>query len=533
MHRQPFVIELMEDVVISQRAATLGGHGSLDYLPGQALLGACAARLYRTLGQHAYAVFHSGMVRFGNAYCLGADDAPAWPVPLCWHQAKTEAAADRSRLDDGSVYNFQHGNPRDLLGGAQPKQLRDGYVSDDGALHKPRRVMRMKTAIEPGTGRAGHAQLFGYQALIRGTRLGGWIEADAALEEGLFQQIVAALTGPLLLGRSRSAEYGQARFAPAAPDFEPPEPGAGSGTDLCQSLTLWLLSDLALMDDQGQPTLEPAPEHVGLVAGDVDWSRTFLRTRRYAPWNGKRGAPDLERWVIQQGSVVRLNLAAPLDRIDLLALCSSGLGLYRECGLGRVWVDPPLLETVQPEFAPAEQRRDDGADGVPDQSKDPLILWLKEQVGGGTDRERVERLARDLATAFAAKVSSARRERGISDKEVFGPSRSQWGRVLETARVKPASELLAALFVGDDAVIKPTAEGWREVFFGQSRSLSLAAWIESRLRVLETDRARDQARPDSADAIDAQLKSVELKHLPRLVQRLAHHCRNDMEQRAQ
>lgn len=506
MHTQPFIIELAEDLVISQRAATLGGHQSLDYVPGQTLLGACAARLYRSLGTRAYTVFHSGAVRFGNGYCLDAGGRPTWPLPLCWHQRKTAAAAGQSRLDDGSVFNFQHGDPQTLLNGDQPKQLRDGYVCGDGALHKPGRVMRMKTAIEPGTGRAAQAQLFGYQALSRGTRLGGWIEADRGLDEDLFNQVIEALTGPLLLGRSRSAEYGQAQLMPANHNAVRPQPGASQG----QSLTLWLLSDLALMDGQGQPTLAPTPQHLGLGAGQVDWSGTFIRTRRYAPWNAKRGAPDLERWVIQQGSVIRLVLDAARDRSALLEWCAGGLGLHRECGLGQVWVDPPLLDKVQPAFEPTAGQSDRGEPEPPDQANDPLIRWLKGQVEGEDSRGRIERAARDLAHEFAQGVQRARREQGIAEGESFGPSRSQWGRVLETARSKPGTALLAALFTGDEAVIKAKAEGWQETFFDESGPTSLAAWLQRRL---------------------AQI--TETKDLSRLVQRLAHHCRNDLERRAQ
>lgn len=519
MHTQPYVIELLEDVVISRRAATQGGHESLDYVPGQTLLGACAARLYKALGDRAYAVFHSGVVRFGNATCLegslNGGGVPTWPMPLCWHQKKAESAAVQSRLDDDSIYNFQHcEDPRSLLGGAQPKQLRDGYVSGDGRLHMPARVMRMKTAIEPGTGRAAQAQFFGYQALTRGTRLGGWIEADADIERGLLDQVIEALTGTLLLGRSRSAEYGQAAFTPADPGFAPPPAGTGPAANPGRFLTLWLLSDLALMDDNGAPTLEPSPGHLGLGAGEVDWSGTFIRIRRYAPWNGKRGAPDMERWVIQQGSVIRLRLDSAPDRTALLNQCAGGLGLHRECGLGRVWVDPPLLDDIHPQFEPAAPEDGPGdARETLGASSDPLIHWLRSQVEGEGSRERIERAARSLASTFGEKVQQARREKGIDKSEVFGPSRSQWGRVLETARspkLRTGPDLLNALFTGEEAVIKAKAEGWQETFFNRSAPVTLAAWLKQ------------------------QLEGVGEPHdLPRLVQRLAHHCRTDLERRAQ
>jgi CRISPR-associated protein Csx10 len=520
MHLQSFVIELLEDLVISQRAATLGGHKGLDYVPGQTLLGACAARLYRSLGSQAYAVFHSGAVRFGNTYCLDPRGRPAWPMPLCLHRKKGESPKEEGaeRLDPEKVFNLPF--DEDELCDSQPKQLREGYVNTRGDLVNPGRAMRMKTAIEPGTGRAAEAQLFGYDALARGTRLGGWIEADDSIDKTLFDDIVAALTEPMLLGRSRSAEYGHARFEAADPGFALPSSGPLADGEL----TLWLLSDLALTDKDGQPSLDPDPTQLGLGAGAVDWGATFLRTRRYAPWNGKRRSPDLERWVLQQGSVIRLRLYGDPDPTALLEMCTAGLGLYRECGLGRVWVNPPLLvelqQTISKERAAAEDLHPDttakaGDDPV---AKDPLIVWLRSQVETEGSRERMDTQARAIAAEYQERLAAARRELGISSDELFGPSRSQWGGVLETARGSRPDRLLEDLFETGDAVVKRDAEGWKEEFFDGRRRVKLADWLKASL---EEWIAKEE------------LPEVAVRDLPRLVQRLAHLCRTDTERRAQ
>ena len=43
MHRAALVLTLESDLVLSARAATLGGHAGLDYIPGAALLGWAAS----------------------------------------------------------------------------------------------------------------------------------------------------------------------------------------------------------------------------------------------------------------------------------------------------------------------------------------------------------------------------------------------------------------------------------------------------------------------------------------------------------
>lgn len=42
-------LTLIDELVLSERSATLGGHRGLDYIPGAALLGAAAQRLYGKL----------------------------------------------------------------------------------------------------------------------------------------------------------------------------------------------------------------------------------------------------------------------------------------------------------------------------------------------------------------------------------------------------------------------------------------------------------------------------------------------------
>ena len=70
-------ITLTSDVIFSASGATTGGHDSLDYLPGSALLGAA-------VGKHGFEadLFLSGKVRFGDGLPLFSDGRIGWPMPL-------------------------------------------------------------------------------------------------------------------------------------------------------------------------------------------------------------------------------------------------------------------------------------------------------------------------------------------------------------------------------------------------------------------------------------------------------------------
>ncbi len=467
---------LLDDLVASERPATEGGHASLDYLPGAMLLGAAAARLYSKLSRsEAYTLFHSGRVRFGDGLPL-TDDAPGWPMPLCWHTRKGESPLNGNYLDATKVRNLQFGRFDD---GVQPKQLRDGYVRADGHRLTVRQSLRMKTAIDPDTGRVAESQLFGYEAIQAGQCFIARIEADDGMPESLWAKLTSILgrDGELLLGRSRSAEFGRVRVerldGPTVPAFMPLSRAAS------QEVTLWCLADLALLDAWGQPTLEPSPAQLGLKRGCVDWARTFLRFRRYAPWNAYRSAYDLERQVIRRGSVITLSgVDPPLTEAERNRL-STGIGAHREAGLGQVSVDPQFLAGPEPVFAAHLPVQRTGSPAVPSVDH-PLILWLK---AGRTDskvRSEAEKQASAQAKQLAERYRLARAFIGLAANQPIGPSPAQWGGIYERARTTDDPiTLRQALFVGENALCKRNGEGWQDQFRDENGVRSFFDWFQA------------------------------------------------------
>ncbi|SFM56162.1 CRISPR-associated protein Csx10 [Ectothiorhodospira mobilis] len=479
MRTQGIRITLEEDCVFSASTATEGGHEGLDRVPGQALLGAAAARLYAKLDRaDAFTLFHSGKVRFGDGLPAAGDEA-AGPMPLSWHHPKEEKPeGGDGRLHPERVYNFCH--VRALGNDRQPAQLRGGYVRADGLRLRPQREFRLKTAIDPHKGRAKDSQLFGYDALLRGQTFLARVDADDDVDPALVERALAVLNGECLLGRSRSAEYGRARLEPV--DIPLPKPGE-AGT----RLVLWLLSDLALLDEAGQPTLEPDPALLGLGPGKVDWRATFVRSRRYAPWNAHRRGYDREREVLVAGSVVTVDLDEP-PSAEALERLATGVGLYREGGLGRILANPALLDGEHPSFtAPAEAG---GADEIR-RPADPLLDWL-EAISGGRG-ERLDRMAREIAAEIAGRIAAARRFAGVSAGQRFGPSRSQWGQVGQLARRRPP-DLMERLFQRKDALIRMEKAGWKDVIPPGAEGgewLTLAEWLEQRFGTLDGEERAD------------------------------------------
>lgn len=475
--RLNLTLTLIDDLVASQSGATEGGHESLDFIPGATLLGAVAARLYQALSRaDAYLVFHSGAVRFSDGLPL-VNDAPCWPMPLCWHAEKGQKFEDaHCRLQAAQIdwpERLRTRNPK-----AQPKQLRDGFIRADGLVVRPSKTLRMKTAIDPRKGRIAQAQLFGYESLRAGQQFAASIEADAAVADHLWQKIATLFAAPtqLLLGRSRSAEYGRVHAVPTAVRIAAPprlDPAATGTSDLI----LWCLTDLALLDDNAQPTLTPTPKHLGLTRGEIDPDRTFLRFRRYTPWNAYRGTFDLQRQVIRRGSVITLTGIGALSDAERAEI-GTGIGLYREQGLGQVCIDPAWLHADPPRFAPPIEAS--GPPKLPRPADDALICWLEARAAGGATQRAAEQAAKQQARALAERYAAARAYNGTASQLPIGPSPAQWGSVYEAARQAGDRDgLRAALFDGTDAICKPTGENWQTSLRDDAGVRSFRDWFES------------------------------------------------------
>lgn len=462
-------ITLLQPVVISLQSGSAGSHQGLDFIPGATLLGHAAARLYGELSaDDAWTVFHSGKIRFGDALPLAADEV-ALPMPLSWHVVKGDAATMDGRLRPGAVFDPSQ---ETASGQRQPAQLRSGYVTASGSLVFPARVKSAKTAIDASTGRAAESQLFGYEALAPGQAFRAVLSADDSVPQPLWQKVIDAVTGHARLGRSRSAQYGQVEIRCT------PSSGAAAPRSAGSRLTLWLLSDLAL-ESTGQPCLVPAPELLGLPAGSR-WlpEDSFLRQRRYSPYNAYRRHYDSERQVISRGSVLRYEVAETLDEASLQRL-ALGLGMYVESGLGQAAVNPEALAAANPRFEEASRVQAAPVKASATQVKPTAFISAlrarhQRRYGGSTEDD-----ARILQKRYREVVGKALR----FDPFAQPPGRSQWGRMKQLASDlrQDAPALLKALFDDANGAARPRkGTGW-EIRYGVAEGETLSAWLRGAL----------------------------------------------------
>lgn len=324
---------VLQDPVLAG-GRTIGNeiHG-LDYLPGATLLPAVLTRL----GQPAADALLSGHLIVTNAtVCI--DGEPGRPVPGTFEQKKGDH------------------HPRKIVNRAacpaeeRTRRVRDGYVTATEPLRLVRPALRLRThnsvddnAQRP-TPEAGGG-VYTYRALMPGTTLMAEVRVRAGL---LAPDWHAKLSDTWTLGRSRKDDYGRATVTAAA--AEPPAPRAVNG----RRLTLWLVSDMALINDRLRLCSDPdvlrsalaralgLPDSgLTLVTDSGDGTvPTVLLARRAESWQSRWGLPRATLCGLAAGSVATFDLTGGIipKPHRIADLETEGLGERRGEGLGQVLV---------------------------------------------------------------------------------------------------------------------------------------------------------------------------------------------------
>lgn len=436
--REGLLLTLVDPVVATAEAASAGRPETLTYLPGAMLLGAFAARNYSKFDARnlAFEVFHSGTVRFGDALPLDDRGHIGFPVPASLHHPK-----HLYKRDIRGAVNFG----RARRGDVQYKQLRDKEITTSGDQIDVARVAAMKTAIDPATGRAAEAQLFGIEALAVGQRFWAEVSAD---DPTLLADVKASIPdGSMLrLGRSRATEYGRVR---AKWTSAPPFPETSERSDQGEPRLIWALSDIVL-----DPEANDLSTALGLTGAQLDTERCFIRQRRVWPYNGYWGTRGQEHLVAQRGSVIALVEGGP-------PAGPGFAGLHRAIGCGRILTEPSFLNAE--EFTPqtpclglgldlssAETTTDDCSG---DSTTFDLLAARRRRTAIGTEREAFARQALDeLGRLYFDAADLAGEDAGW-----VGPGPSQWSAV-RSATV--SHDVSGALFGAEKGLARASDRVW-------------------------------------------------------------------------
>lgn len=340
MEKIKFTCTLLSDIILSGSSATEGRHRTLDFIPGNNLLGVVARELYRSEDERTWLLFHSGKVRFGDAH-PALNGVRGLHVPAAFYYPKLEK-------EEGGIYVHHRIENADALRPLQLKQCRSGYFAFEDhvvtAIHTVKDFV-LKTAYDASRRGARGVKdrdakasaLFGYECMGKGSTYCFEVELDD--EASAFrQEIIGALCGDRHIGRSRSAQFGWVRIAQEDyVDYGETNPGtADEGF-----VTVYAEGRLLFMDANGLPTFQPTPHDLGIDDPEavVEWDKCQVRTFQYAPWNFCRQAYDSDRCGIEKGSVFVVRTAKAFSGR------TAYVGVCQHEGFGKVIYNPGFLQT--------------------------------------------------------------------------------------------------------------------------------------------------------------------------------------------
>jgi hypothetical protein len=406
-------IQLVDDAIFSDSMRTTGGHTTLPYITGAAILGAAASRLYGRKGIDNYQYFHSGNIRFGNGYPICGDQV-ALPMPLSLQYPKSNPPSYDSdhpgHLQAGDLVNTAM---QPLKVDVQYKAIRKGFLSASGQHYKTATREDTKSATG-GARMVERSQLFSYQSITAGQC---FISEIIAQDDAQAECLKKALAGTLHLGRSRSAQFAKSHTTVLT---QAPQ-GFACNPEPSQQIVIWAVSDLCLTDDYGQPLLTPTGaslfgQHGASMTYVAD--KSSLRFRSYAPYNGKRRHYDMERQLISAGSVLVFESEEKVNP----TLLPNMVGLHQEHGLGRLLINSEMLTNATLSFSQLQPCTEAAVTNPLDKTLQATLQShaefrsLSHQLN-----EEVDKALIDLSKAYA------------SNDRAQLPSASQWGRVYQGA----------------------------------------------------------------------------------------------------
>jgi CRISPR-associated protein Csx10 len=449
--RYYYIAELKDSISISSNHSSEYSQICLDYIPGSAVSGALACRLYSEGSGNEKIldrVFQNNEAVFSNCLPLEENDGlhAVFPAPSCLHYEK---GADE---DDTDYINLVKSVP----GKVQLKQVRSGYLNSSGGRFSVVRHSATKTAIDPDSQTAAESKLFTLNFIDSGTRFWGYVDIpDGTIPKDDMEKF---LNSTVRIGKCRSSEFGRVKLSLIPADRIPAiekillKPSPAEGND--RRLYLWCLSDVEFVDlETAAGTFVPQGSNLWLdCTCDIKYNpeKSFIRTGRIRYFNRKRNGYDSEKCLIKRGSVICFDLGSPLDAAQLEKIARDGVGLSRHQGLGRVMVNPSWInsEMISDSLYTDLKIADAGALDCYDKT---VCCRFDKEYGyltGYIDRKSKDMEAWQVADRSAGSLllkildlyTFARNSNSLLDTDQYGrpvsgvelgPTNSQWGILLD------------------------------------------------------------------------------------------------------
>ncbi|MDW7548206.1 hypothetical protein [Pseudoalteromonas peptidolytica] len=453
-----YQITTQDPVIVSQSNATTNNHNTCDFIPGSAILGALAAKLYPELADQqdtSWAIFHSGAVQFSPCYPLVGDEV-ALPIPASWHIEKGRPIFEHAKLNQQTVNIPSVLYAREET---QYKQLRSGFITSNGDEAQVNMGQVTKTAINNESGTVELGQLYSYSYIEQGQTFVGWIETPASYQS-LIEDALCKVTR---IGRAKNTEFGRVTVTPITGKVAHPQA-------LRSQLVLWCMADCEFLDEFGNSCLSPSGKMIDPLLDGITLNidQSYIRSHTMARFNQKRQSFDSQSQVISKGSVLvfELNGHTP-TQATLNKIATSGLGINKQFGQGWVMVNPSWYQTKQLNLsslyspllvAPVKPKKlvDDHM-----LAESTLLKWVTEQQAAEQSKANAKEATLELLQVVAKAYESARGFNSMGKHLQVGPTLTQWNKIGELVKAD-IGDWKAQAFEGEHCICKAKNDefGW-------------------------------------------------------------------------
>lgn len=323
---------------------------SYPYIPGSVIRGALIGRYLKRhhlrdddilQDDSVQRLFFNGSTRFLNAY-LDAKGKRTLPIPRSWRKEKgTDLPCP--------VFDLSQNVPEDTslksVDGefcTVQSDLATLYTVDKRInIHNLRHRRRGRAVPDKldATGNvvgAGEGAVFRYEAIDTGQTFQAIILCDNADERTLKDLLTPV---DLWVGGSQSAGYGHTKIIKIDTVANWDEVGI-QPKERCDrdTLTITLLSDLVLQDEQGHYVADPKLVAQQLALSEEQLKSNYTRTTLIGGFNRKWGLPLPQIQALAAGSVLVFNNAS-VTATQIAEWEAQGLGDRRVEGFGRIAVN--------------------------------------------------------------------------------------------------------------------------------------------------------------------------------------------------
>jgi len=484
-----YQLTTIDPVIVSVNNASANNHGSLDYIPGSALLGALAAEHYHHLPvEDSWNAFHSGHIRFSPAYPV-ANEQICLPIPASWHYEKGKNTIANNQFNPQIISNHAcstFNRDSEMNSNKQFKQCRNGYFASNGISAKVTQSVATKTAIDSDYGKAKVSHLFSYSHIESGQKFAGWIDCS---DEALATKLKQSLQGIIRIGRSRNSEFG--RVKSQLIEVSEKKGNLSDSKMDANTLVIWCLSDCEMFNTNGLPTYVPELSTINnKLQGKLNRELSFILSSRISRFNQKRMGLDSEQLLITNGSVLVYDLQVPADIEVLEQLQKNGMGRNRQQGLG--WV------SINPQWALApELHANDLFPAISIIAKDykvsnkttntVLTCWLNSKIDAKNASDSRQQQVNTLLKKIINAYSNARSYNNIYFSNEAGPSANQWRRISDRVRNSNSSNWKEGVFKGDNAICKAKNDqlGWGIEWSEGNQPITFADFSQSTLYTID------------------------------------------------